>query len=78
MQDTPTSGDRGFSEVAEVACDPASARIYEHGRQSWNPSTTPILPSVGLVDAMRVSPDVGPRYEPARGDLDGASQRPPR
>ncbi len=29
----------------------------------------PILPSVGLVDAMRVSPDVAPTYEPRDGDL---------
>ena len=29
----------------------------------------PILPSIGVVDAMRVSPDVGPRYEPPDGDL---------
>jgi alpha-galactosidase len=28
----------------------------------------PILPSVGLVDAMRVSPDVAPHYEPRDGD----------
>lgn len=35
----------------------------------------PILPSVGLVDAMRVSPDVDPRYEPRNGDLSTPSQR---
>ncbi|MGH3714839.1 MAG: glycoside hydrolase family 36 protein [Micromonosporaceae bacterium] len=35
----------------------------------------PILPSVGLVDAMRVSPDVGPAYEPGDGDLSQPSQR---
>jgi hypothetical protein len=29
----------------------------------------PILPSVGLVDAMRVSPDTAPAYEPADGGL---------
>jgi alpha-galactosidase len=29
----------------------------------------PILPSVGLVDAMRVSPDTGPQYLPKDGDL---------
>jgi alpha-galactosidase len=34
----------------------------------------PILPSVGLVDAMRVSPDVGPNYEPADGDMSQPSQ----
>jgi alpha-galactosidase len=35
----------------------------------------PILPSVGLVDAMRVSPDTGPDYEPLRGDLSQPSVR---
>jgi alpha-galactosidase len=35
----------------------------------------PILPSVGLLDAMRVSPDVAPSFEPARGDLSRPSQR---
>jgi alpha-galactosidase len=35
----------------------------------------PILPSVGLVDAMRVSPDIGPTYEPGDGDLSRPSQR---
>lgn len=29
----------------------------------------PILPSVGLVDAMRVSPDTAPEWEPPSGDL---------
>ena len=29
----------------------------------------PILPSIGLVDAMRTSPDTGPRYEPRDDDL---------
>ena len=35
----------------------------------------PILPSVGLVDAMRVSPDTGPNYEPWPPDLAFPSQR---
>jgi alpha-galactosidase len=35
----------------------------------------PILPSVGLFDALRVSPDVAPTYEPASGDLSAPSQR---
>lgn len=35
----------------------------------------PILPSVGLVDAMRVSPDVAPEYEPELGDLSQPSIR---
>jgi len=35
----------------------------------------PIFPSVGLVDAMRVSPDVAPHFEPAPHDPTGPSQR---
>jgi alpha-galactosidase len=35
----------------------------------------PILPSVGLVDAMRVSPDIAPQYEPQIDDLSAYSQR---
>lgn len=35
----------------------------------------PMLPSLGLVDAMRVSPDTDPRYEPADGDLSQPSSR---
>jgi alpha-galactosidase len=35
----------------------------------------PILPSVGLVDAMRVSPDTGPKLDPPEGDLALPSQR---
>ncbi|MGI8335068.1 glycoside hydrolase family 36 protein [Actinomadura scrupuli] len=37
-------------------------------------SGAPILPSVGLVDAMRVSPDIGLRYEPESGDFSRPSQ----
>ena len=35
----------------------------------------PILPSVGLVDAMRVGPDISHYYEPEDGDLSQPSQR---
>jgi alpha-galactosidase len=35
----------------------------------------PLLPSVGLVDAMRVSPDVDPCFEPRDGDLSQPSMR---
>jgi alpha-galactosidase len=35
----------------------------------------PILPSVGLVDAMRVSPDIAPYYEPPHGAIAAPSQR---
>jgi alpha-galactosidase len=38
-------------------------------------SGAPILPSVGLVDAMRVSPDIDPALEPAGGDLSRPSQQ---
>src|SRR4051794_41781908 len=35
----------------------------------------PILPSVGLVDAMRVGPDIAHHVEPLDGDLSQPSQR---
>jgi alpha-galactosidase len=35
----------------------------------------PLLPSIGRVDAMRVSPDIDPRYEPVDGDLSQPAQR---
>lgn len=35
----------------------------------------PILPSIGLVDAMRVSPDTDPEFEHASGDLSQPAQR---
>jgi alpha-galactosidase len=35
----------------------------------------PILPSVGLVDAMRIGPDTAPHYEPVDGDMSQPSQR---
>jgi alpha-galactosidase len=35
----------------------------------------PILPSVGLVDAMRIGPDISHHYEPEDGDLSQPSQR---
>jgi len=35
----------------------------------------PVLPSIGLVDAMRVSPDTDPSYEPAGGDMSQPSVR---
>ncbi len=34
----------------------------------------PILPSLGLVDTMRVSPDTGPRVEPETGDVSQPGQ----
>jgi len=35
----------------------------------------PILPSIGLVDAMRVSPDIALHYEPVGGEMAQPSQR---
>ena len=35
----------------------------------------PMLPTVGLVDAMRVSPDTGPAHEPKDGDMSQPSSR---
>jgi alpha-galactosidase len=58
---------------------------YRHGlaviREAVGPEPyllgcgAPILPSIGLLDAMRVSPDIGPVYEPEDGDLSRPSQR---
>ncbi|WBQ08557.1 alpha-galactosidase [Kribbella sp. CA-293567] len=38
-------------------------------------SRAPILPTVGLVDAMRVGPDIAPHYAPLTDDLSAASQQ---
>lgn len=35
----------------------------------------PILPSLGLVDAMRVSPDIDPQFEPVDGDVSQPAMR---
>ena len=35
----------------------------------------PLLPSIGLVDAMRVSPDVAPEWEPPAGDVSQPGMR---
>jgi len=58
---------------------------YRHGlrviRESVGPEAyvlgcgAPILPSVGLVDAMRVSPDISHHVEPSDGDQSQPSQR---
>jgi alpha-galactosidase len=58
---------------------------YRHGlrviRESIGPDSyllgcgAPILPSVGLVDAMRIGPDIAHHYEPVDGDLSQPSQR---
>ena len=58
---------------------------YRHGlrviREAIGPDSfllgcgAPILPSVGLVDAMRVGPDIAHHVEPLDGDLSQPSQR---
>lgn len=48
--------------------------------QQWFPRAyvvacgAPLLPSVGLVDAMRVSPDTAPHVQPSRGDFSAPGQ----
>jgi alpha-galactosidase len=63
--------------------DPIAA--YREGvrliRASADPSATllgcgaPLLPTIGEVEAMRVSPDVAPHFEPRDGDLTSPGQR---
>ena len=67
--------------------DPAGDGVaaYRHGlrviREAIGPDAfllgcgAPILPSVGLVDAMRVGPDIAHHFEPLDGDLSQPSQR---
>jgi alpha-galactosidase len=38
-------------------------------------SGAPLLPSIGLVDAMRVSPDIDPEWEPVDGDISQPAMR---
>jgi alpha-galactosidase len=40
VREDPSSVNQTFTEVGVVACDPRTARIYEHGWQSWSPTTT--------------------------------------
>ena len=63
----------------------SGVEAYRHGlrviREAIGPDAyllgcgAPILPSVGLVDAMRVGPDIAHHYEPLDGDLSQPSQR---
>jgi alpha-galactosidase len=67
--------------------DPSRSAVeaYRHGlrviREAIGPDAyllgcgAPILPSVGLVDAMRVGPDIAHHVEPVDGDLSQPSQR---
>jgi alpha-galactosidase len=69
---------RRHSDSSGVAAYREAVRLI---REAIGPKATllgcgaPILPSVGLFDAMRISPDVGPLYEPGDGDLGAPSQR---
>jgi alpha-galactosidase len=69
---------RRRSDATGIAAYREAVRLI---REAIGPDATllgcgaPILPSVGLYDAMRVSPDVGPLYEPREGDLGSPSQR---
>jgi alpha-galactosidase len=68
---------RRHSDATGVAAYRESAWLI---REAIGPGATllgcgaPILPSVGLYDAMRISPDVAPLYEPGDGDLGAPSQ----
>jgi alpha-galactosidase len=65
--------------------DVSGVEAYRHGlrviREAIGPDAyllgcgAPILPSVGLVDAMRVGPDIAHHFEPLDGDLSQPSQR---
>ncbi|WP_370323847.1 alpha-galactosidase [Euzebya sp.] len=61
-------------------CTPLDAyaealRLIRHGLEEGGGAATllgcgaPLLPSIGAVDAMRVSPDVDPRWDPPDGDV---------
>lgn len=69
---------RRHSDATAIAAYREGVRLI---REAIGPDATllgcgaPILPSVGLYDAMRISPDVGPVYEPIEGDLGAPSQR---
>ena len=71
-------GQRARPEVSGVD---AYRRGLEVIREAIGPDAyllgcgAPILPSVGLVDAMRVGPDIAHHFEPLDGDLSQPSQR---
>ena len=64
-----SASDTSASEIERLIRDAIGPESYLLG------CGAPILPSVGLVDAMRVSPDTGPDYEPPKGDLSQPSVR---
>ena len=71
-----TSSTRGRWRAARADAGISGTEAYRHGlrtiREAIGPDSyllgcgAPILPSVGLVDAMRVGPDIGHHFEPAR------------
>ena len=71
-------GRRARAEVPGVEAYRLGLRII---REAIGPDAyllgcgAPILPSVGLVDAMRVGPDIAHHFEPEDGDLSQPSQR---
>lgn len=75
----------GALDGPRAAPDVSGTEAYRRGlrtiREAIGPDSfllgcgAPILPSVGLVDAMRVGPDIGHHFEPLDGDLSQPSQR---
>ena len=71
-------GRRARAEVPGVEAYRLGLRIIREaiGRDAYLLGCgAPILPSVGLVDAMRVGPDIAHHFEPEDGDLSQPSQR---
>jgi alpha-galactosidase len=75
----------GAMEGRRARADVPGVEAYRQGlriiREAIGPDAyllgcgAPILPSVGLVDAMRVGPDIAHHFEPEDGDLSQPSQR---
>jgi alpha-galactosidase len=75
----------GAMEGGRADPSPSAVDAYRHGlaviREAIGPDAyllgcgAPQLPSVGLVDAMRVGPDIAHHVEPLDGDLSQPSQR---
>jgi alpha-galactosidase len=71
-------GERAEREVIGVEAYRRGLRLIREaiGPQSFLLGCgAPILPSVGLVDGMRIGPDISHHYEPPDGDLTAPSQR---
>lgn len=66
--DRSASGLTAYTQGLRVIRDAIGPEAYLVG------CGAPILPSVGLVDAMRVSPDTDPVYHPRDGDLSQPAQ----